>query len=109
MDTLFQKDIEVARQRTRAYIVDCSICHRWSSVPTLEIQSICREAGVCPACMRNDFFLLRVRIAAIEMHLESLKKKGQALPEDEREPLREMYSRKARQLADARAKLESLT
>lgn len=94
--------------RKRTYLVDCKVCHTWSSVPTLEIQSICREAGVCVGCMRNDYHMLKVRIAAIELAMEWLVKRAKKLPEEQRPPLRLVYVRKAKQLAAARKMLEGL-
>lgn len=108
MDISVLKATEVPRQRKRTYLVDCSICHTWSSVPTLEVQSICREAGVCVACMRNDYFLLKVRIAAIEAAMESIAKRGQHMPEDRRPLLRSVYAKKALQLKAARRQLADL-
>lgn len=94
--------------RARTYLVDCKVCHTWSSVPTLEVQEICREAGVCVGCMRNDFFLLKVRIVAIDLAMESIVKRGQKMPEDRRPLLRTVYAKKAKQLAAARAQLAEL-
>lgn len=108
VDISVLKATEVSRQRQRTYIVSCSICHTWSSVPTLEVQAICREAGVCVACMRNDYFLLKVRIAAIGAAMESIAKRGKLMPEDRRPLLRTVYARKAKQLADVRAQLAEL-
>lgn len=92
----------------RMYIVNCSVCHRWCSVPSLELQSICREAGACLDCMKNDYFLLRVRIVAVEEVLRVIVRKGKALPEERREQWRMVYVRKTRQLSRLRAQLEEL-
>lgn len=94
--------------RPRELIVDCSICHRWTSVPSREIQDICRDAGACVACMRSDYFLLRIRIVAIELAMESIAKRGAKLPEDRKPLLRTVYAKKAKQLAAARAQLAEL-
>lgn len=94
--------------RQRQLLVDCSICHTWSTVPTLEAQQICREAKCCVGCMRNDFFLLRIRIVAIEQAMESIAKRGRLLPDDRKPMLRTVYAKKARQLAECRAQLADL-
>lgn len=94
--------------RQRSLLVDCPVCMRWSSVPTLNVQAICREAGCCLDCMRNEYFLLKVRIEAIEGAMRSIAKRGQRLPEDQRPALREVYARKAEQLNKARAQLAAL-
>jgi hypothetical protein len=91
------------------YVVDCKVCHRWSSVPTIEIQTICRDAGACLECMKHDYFVLKVRIAAIEMHLDELAARGKQMPEGTgRNFLRNLYGKKSAQLAAARAELERL-
>lgn len=106
---LVQSEVtNMPRARQRTYLVDCKVCHTWSSVPTLEIQEICREAGACVACMRSDYFLLRIRIAAIELAMEWLVKRAKKLPEEQRVPLRTVYAKKAKQLAAARAQLVAL-
>lgn len=92
----------------RTWIVDCKICHRWSSVPTLNMQAICREAGACLDCMKDEYFMLKVRIAAIEMVIENIAKRGKRLTEDERPALREVYVRKSRQLTAVREQLARL-
>lgn len=97
-----------APPRQRTYLVDCKVCHTWSSVPTLKIQSICREAGVCVGCMRNDYHMLKVRIAAIECAMEWLVKRAKKLPEEQRAPLRTVYAKKAKQLTTARQQLAAL-
>lgn len=101
-------DMRRSPTRVRTYLVDCKACHTWSSVPTLEIQEICREAGVCVSCMRNDYHLLKVRIAAIELAMEWLVKRAKKLPEEQRVPLRTVYAKKAKQLAAAKAQLAGL-
>lgn len=111
MDISLLQDNAVARKsphHTRQLLVSCSVCHTWSSVPNKEIQSICREAKCCVGCMRNDYFLLKVRIVAIELAMESIAKRGAQLPEDRRPMLRSVYARKARQLAAARIQLAAL-
>lgn len=111
MDIQAQLATSVARHsppRQRTYLVDCSVCHTWSAVPTLEVQEICREAGVCVGCMRNDYHLLKIRIAAIELAMEWLVKRAKSLPEEQRVPLRQVYARKAKQLMAARSHLSHL-
>ena len=94
--------------RARTYLVSCSVCHQWHSVPSVEIQSICKEAGACPDCMRNDYFLLRVKIAALEMHLDELVKRAKSMPEDRRVFLRSIYVKKSAELSTARERLKTL-
>lgn len=105
-----QRGIDMPRgpYRARTWLYDCRVCHQWVPVISLEVQSICREAGACPDCIRHDFFLLRIRIVAIEQVLEWVTKRAKKLPEDQRGPLRELYSRKARQLSTVRTQLERL-
>lgn len=92
----------------RMLLVDCPVCHRWSTVPTLNVQRICREAGACLDCMKNEYFLLKVRIEAIQDVMTKIARRGASLPEQERPPLREIYARKGKQLAAVRAQLERL-
>lgn len=58
--------------------------------------------------MRNDYFLLRVRIAAIEAAMTSITKRGKQMPEDRKPMLRKVYQKKAKQLAETRAQLAEL-
>ena len=92
----------------RMWLVDCPVCHRWSTVPTLHVQAICREAACCLDCMKNEYFVLKVRIVAIEEAMALLVNRGKKLPEDQRGPLREVYARKTRQLKAAREQLTKL-
>jgi hypothetical protein len=111
VDIRVQSDTDVARKsppRQRQLLVDCKICHTWSTVPTVEAQQICREAGVCVSCMRNDYFLLKIRIVAIECAMESIVKRGKLMPEDRKPMLRKVYAKKAKQLVDCRAQLAEL-
>lgn len=108
---VIDEKVTFARRSThqrRSLLVDCPVCHRWSSVPTLNVQAICREAGCCLDCMRNDYFLLKIRIEAIQGAMASIAKRGQKLPENERPALREVYARKAQQLVQAREQLAAL-
>jgi hypothetical protein len=91
--------------RRRMYLYGCPICHRWFTVPTLEEQAVLRDCGACAACCRDQGWVLRVRIAAIEQHLAELMARGQALPMGEREPVRVAYRHKHAQLVQAQARL----
>lgn len=92
----------------RTWVINCNVCCRWSSVPTLEIQAICREAGACLTCMKNEYYMLKVRIATLEMQMENLAKRGATLPEEQRPILRQVYTRKARKLMAAQRQLKDL-
>lgn len=106
---LWGSEVRRSPPRARTYLVDCKVCHQWHSVATIEIQSICKEAGACPDCMRNDYFLLRVKIAALEMHLDELVKRGQKMPEGAgRDFMRKMYTKKLGQLTTARKQIATL-
>lgn len=105
-----QRGIDVSRRpyQRRQYLVDCQCCHQWRTVETRALQAVCQEAKTCPQCMKDDYWLLRVQIVAIEVHMERIVKQGQELPEDQRGPLRLAYTKKAQQLARAKARLEKL-
>lgn len=102
---------EMARRsppRKRTWIVDCKVCHRWTPVESLEIQAICKEAGACIECMNTDYFILRVRIAALETNMEAIVARGKRMPEDRRVFLRKVYAKMSRKLAAARVQLAEL-
>lgn len=84
--------------RSRTWIVNCTCCHQWVPVPSREVQEICKETGTCPKCIRDDYWMLRIRVIAIQQVLEWIVRKGKKLPESERAPLRDLYARKAKQL-----------
>jgi hypothetical protein len=93
----------------RVYIVQCSICGRWCPVPTLEHQRICKEAGSCLDCMANGPFRLRVQIAAVEEAIAWVVRRGKAAPEEKRGQWRAVYTRKVKQLARLKERLEAMT
>jgi len=58
--------------------------------------------------MKDDYYMLKVEIAATEQALESIVRRALKLPDEQRQPLRHVYVRKAGQLADARDRLALL-
>jgi hypothetical protein len=94
--------------KPRQYLYACDRCHQWHAVPTLEIQAQCREAGACPRCQQDAAWLARVKVAAIEQHLERLVTLGKAAPEAEKFRYRAMWIKKQAQLVQARAALAAL-
>jgi hypothetical protein len=89
----------------RPYLYECPKCDKWCSVPTAEMQKECYEAGACPRCQQDAGWLARVKVAAIEQHLERLVTLGKAAPEAEKFRYRAMWIKKQAQLVQARAAL----
>lgn len=88
--------------RPRQYLYACPRCKQWSGVKTLDEQAACRQQGACPRCQRDDGWLARVRIAAIEEHLARLVTLGRAAPECDKARLRALYVKKQAHLQAAR-------
>jgi hypothetical protein len=93
------------KSHKRTYLYGCPLCHRWSSVATLEEQAALREQGACATCCADQGWMLRVRIAALEQHLAEIKARGLALPLEEREPIRVIYRHKHAHLVQAQERL----
>lgn len=94
--------------QSRQWVFNCPVCHQWQPVASRELQQVCKDAGACPDCVRNDYWVLRMRIVAIEIHLEQLAKAGAAAPEERKPFLRGVYQRKLEVLARAKAQLAAL-
>jgi hypothetical protein len=94
--------------KPRQYLYSCKVCNQWVSIPTLTMQKECYEAGACPRCQQDAAWLARVRVAAIEQHLERLVTLGKAAPEAEKFRYRAMWIKKQQQLVQARAALAAV-
>lgn len=92
----------------RTWVVHCKVCQRWSPVPTLEVQTRCREVGACLECLASDWFPLKLRIVALESNMAAVAARGKQLPEDRRVYLRKVYTKMAKKLEAARAQLHEL-
>lgn len=90
--------------KPRTYLYNCPACHTWQPIATLTAQKECYERGACPRCQRDDGWLARVQVAAIEEHLARLVTLGRAAPEQDKARLRALYVKKVQQLAEAKAR-----
>jgi hypothetical protein len=90
--------------RTRQYLFHCKVCHTWQPIATLTAQKECYDRGACPRCQRDDGWLARVQVAAIEEHLQRLVQLGKAAPEADKPRYRALYRKKQAQLIAARAR-----
>lgn len=95
--------------RARTYVYVCPVCHQGVPIPTLPMQQACKDAGACPTCVQDDYWLARVQIEAIRAHMAALAKRGQALADGPaRDRLREVYRKKQAQLQQAQTRLDAL-
>lgn len=50
----------------RQYAYSCPLCRHWYSVPSLAMQTFCRERGYCNRCAETNLYRFRCHLARIE-------------------------------------------
>jgi hypothetical protein len=90
----------------RQYVYSCPLCRHWYTVPSLRMQTFCRERGYCNRCAETNLYRYRCHLARIEASILDtdgvpggrLKELAAARYPERRGLYRELYRKRENQL-----------